>query len=641
MTIPKERRDNLLDNNSNKNKKSLSEYIRKSAIITFLMFITQWVYKRLENGFWGSIATSYDSENRASHNSAICTLARKMKWGERVSRPVKRWIAGKLERSLILAKISHFFDTLLYCSQKVHGVFLVSFGLYIEIVFLVKTALSGEGINNIEYSSVLIGVTLMIMSLPLIFSNQVLAHALRESRMMSYIIFDIMGANPESFSKDIRKKDHLYTPFIMGMVLGLMTIFIKPMYIVGLIIVLILAVAVLMIPEFGVFLLAVSAPFAPTMLLAVFTVYVVLCFMIKFVCGKRSLKFSLPDAMIAVFALMTLFGGLVSVDTAGSIKPALIYTIFIFGYFLCSNLIRTKKWLNKCLYGMLASLFVVSLYGVVQYVFGLGESTWHDSEMFSDISGRVVSTFENPNVLAEYLIMLIPLSLALMLVSETRNLKAAATVSFATSVACLVFTWSRGAWLGFLFGTIIFLLVYSKKIFAALISCFILVPFLPFVLPDSILNRFTSIGNLADSSTSYRVNIWGGVVKMLRDYWYTGIGTGEAAFSLVYPKYSLSGIEAAPHSHNLFFQIITEHSAVALIVFLIVILLYAQSVLTFVKYETRKTKFTAVALMCGISAVLVQGMTDYIWYNYRVYLIFWIVTGMTTAVRRCHRSTRT
>jgi O-antigen ligase len=261
--------------------------------------------------------------------------------------------------------------------------------------------------------------------------------------------------------------------------------------------------------------------------------------------------------------------------------------------------------------------------------------------MFSDISGRVVSTFENPNVLAEYLIMFIPLAFAMIIVSQKRELKAASLICFASAALCLVFTWSRGAWLGFIFGMLVFLLTYSKKILALLFGCVALIPALPFVLPESITNRFLSIGNLADSSTSYRVHIWTGVTSMLKEHWFTGIGTGEPAFSMVYPKFALSGIELAPHSHNLFLQIMVEHGLLALILFFAVILLYVQSVFTFKRFETRKTKLIVSAMMCGILAVLLQGLTDYIWYNYRVYLIFWLLIGLTVATRRCHRVTRT
>ena len=42
----------------------------------------------------------------------------------------------------------------------------------------------------------------------------------------------------------------------------------------------------------------------------------------------------------------------------------------------------------------------------------------------------------------------------------------------------------------------------------------------------------------------------------------------------------------------------------------------------------------AAAPLCGILAVLVQSFTDYTWYNYRVYLMFWLVAGLSVAYIR-------
>lgn len=72
-----------------------------------------------------------------------------------------------------------------------------------------------------------------------------------------------------------------------------------------------------------------------------------------------------------------------------------------------------------------------------------------------------------------------------------------------------------------------------------------------FVLPDTVISRFTSIGNLEDTSTSYRVSIWMGTIAMLKDYWLCGIGPGTGAFNLVYPAYSYNAANAQ-HAHNLF-----------------------------------------------------------------------------------------
>lgn len=45
-------------------------------------------------------------------------------------------------------------------------------------------------------------------------------------------------------------------------------------------------------------------------------------------------------------------------------------------------------------------------------------------------------------------------------------------------------------------------------------------------------------------------------------------------------------------------------------------------------------RVSAAAPLCGVLAVLAQGMTDYSWYNYRVYLMMWLVCGLASAYVR-------
>ena len=200
---------------------------------------------------------------------------------------------------------------------------------------------------------------------------------------------------------------------------------------------------------------------------------------------------------------------------------------------------------------------------------------------------------------------------------------------------CLIFTWSRGAWLGFLLGMMLFLLMYSKKTLVLGLLGVFGIPFLPFILPDSIINRFTSIGNLGDTSTSYRVHMWQGTFNMLEDHFLGGIGIGVNVFSKVYPRYALAAIEKAPHSHNLYLQILVETGIIGLFLFLVFLFAFVRHNFTFyAKPQPLKPRLFCAALFCGILAVLAQGMTDYIWYNYRVYLIFWLLIGLTVATAR-------
>lgn len=129
---------------------------------------------------------------------------------------------------------------------------------------------------------------------------------------------------------------------------------------------------------------------------------------------------------------------------------------------------------------------------------------------------------------------------------------------------------------------------------------------------------------------------------MLRDNFFSGIGVGEAAWYELYPDYSLSGIEAAPHSHNLFIQIALEQGIFGLVVFLVILFMLLRiSFKLFSKMarnddiaENTKinTRLMISGPICGLAAVLLQGLTDYSWYNYRVYLMFWLVLALIPAL---------
>lgn len=161
----------------------------------------------------------------------------------------------------------------------------------------------------------------------------------------------------------------------------------------------------------------------------------------------------------------------------------------------------------------------------------------------------------------------------------------------------------------------------------------IALPFLPMVLPESIINRIASVGDMKDSSTSYRVYIWYGSLAMVKDFWASGIGPGTQAFKSVYPFYSYSGI-VAPHSHNMFLQILVESGIVGIGVFLTTIVMFFKKLINGYQSTSGKgSKLGAmiVAIGAGVAGFCVQGMFDNCFYNYRVFLIFWIVLALGIA----------
>jgi O-antigen ligase len=203
--------------------------------------------------------------------------------------------------------------------------------------------------------------------------------------------------------------------------------------------------------------------------------------------------------------------------------------------------------------------------------------------------------------------------------------------SVALTLLCLVWTWSRGAWLGFIIGIILFSLIYSRRTLAILMAAGISLPLVGYLLPQDVAGRFASIGNMADSSTYYRVFTWRGVLRMLHEVWISGIGVGQTAFEQLYPVFAYAGTGSAPHSHNLTMQIISETGIFGFVIFAIVMFLFFQNGFEFIRNSAGKDRLTVAAGVAGIVSILVMGMFDYIWYNYRVFFLFWILIALTVS----------
>jgi O-antigen ligase len=197
----------------------------------------------------------------------------------------------------------------------------------------------------------------------------------------------------------------------------------------------------------------------------------------------------------------------------------------------------------------------------------------------------------------------------------------------------MVLTFARGGWIGLVVAAAIFLVMIDRRFILLGIIALVAMYFL---LPDVIMARLMSVGNLKDGSTSYRMYIWLGTLAMLRDFWFVGIGPGEAAFNRIYPRYGYNAI-AAPHSHNLFLQFACDAGVLAPILFICMMFSYVRSLATSIVRDKateagKALRYYRIAAIASLAGFIVQSMTDYSFYNYRVALIFWGVTGLGLAL---------
>lgn len=384
----------------------------------------------------------------------------------------------------------------------------------------------------------------------------------------------------------------------------------------------------------GVFLTVAFSPMLPTMALVGLSFLCGAVFCLHVVADKEFTFVKSPvNTFVLFFVLALIWGCINSFSVMSSVSQVAVHISFILFYFIVLNTIRTKEQWNALLKLFLLSAFLVAAYGVVQNFTGVSSTqSWVDEEMFQDIKVRVYSFFNNPNVLGEFLVMTIPLTIAILWGRSKENHKLLYSFILLSMIACMIFTWSRGAWLGVFFACALLLVIMDKRwVFLGVLALLILPLLLVVSGNTAILERLLSVGNTQDTSTAYRVSIWQASIHMIRDFWVSGIGIGSESFKTVYPVYALAGADFALHSHNLYLQIWVEMGIIGILTLFSMFFMFFRSVFSETVIKMRKTSNTAkavIALGTGVLGFLLQGLTDYVWYNYKILMIFWIVIAL-------------
>lgn len=428
-------------------------------------------------------------------------------------------------------------------------------------------------------------------------------------------------------TKCSKSRMRYYCAVFFGVLMGLVSVFVNPL--LGPLVVggILFVSAVMYKVELGVFLTAFLAPFIPTMVLVGLIGLCCVSLMVKGLTSKNfKWRFGIVGMFIVLMIFMYLVGAIFSFARGKSLMIWMVYTAMMAFFFVMINTVRTKKqFMDLCRVFAISGLFVC-VYGIYQYIFKPGGAeAWLDDEMFAGISMRIYSTLENPNVLGEYLVLVIPVCIGLMWTADKFISKLFYALVAVIMMGVLILTFSRGCWIALAFAAAIYVTFVCGKMWGLILLA---LPVLPFVIPETVLHRLTSIGDMGDSSTSYRVFIWMGTLLMMKDFWLFGIGMGEEAFNSVYPFYAYSAV-VAPHSHNLFLQVWVETGLGGIITFLAVLVgWFKQICFGHGKTSDKKIKTILVAISAGVCGFLVQGLFDNCFYNYRVTMVFWFVLGL-------------
>ncbi|MFO7611756.1 MAG: O-antigen ligase family protein [Clostridia bacterium] len=528
-------------------------------------------------------------------------------------------LAAVLRSSVILTSIHDFFYRIHLQQTRTLGLATAA----AAAAYLLLSAIFTE----ISVFTIAATTFLGVVSLLLFLSGNTLSGLICKS-MTFRIIF---GKTDPAFENCGRHEDethrHYVIPIMFGILAGTIPVLLPPFYAAAAIALILGVPLVIARPVTGLAALVLLLAFIPTTAAAGLIIVIWAGVLLNAMTGKLSLKGAfLKGRASLVFIFIVLSGGVISFAIADSLPIALIYMLFISVVFLFIILVRTRYLMKTFVFSAVLAALGTGIIGVYQYLSGNIEIGWIDSEMFEGMV-RIYSTFENPNVYGEYLILVIPLCLALFFGSFRKIYKIFWMGTGILLAAALLMTMSRGCWIGLAVGIILYFIIADRRFLWFLPIALVI---MPFVLPQSVLIRIMSVGNLEDSSSLYRLYIWLGTFSMLRDYWFTGVGLGPKAFSGIYSIYAYNGVPA-PHAHNLFLHVLSETGIAGMLGLIWVLLTgYKNSISTTLKKRGFDLHLGA-ALAASLTGFIVQGMFDNVFYNFRVYLMFWIIIAFAYA----------
>lgn len=311
---------------------------------------------------------------------------------------------------------------------------------------------------------------------------------------------------------------------------------------------------------------------------------------------------------------------------------------FLMIYFMVVETFRDERRLKTLLLVLLASAALMSADGLYQYFTGkdfLRGYSW----------ARMQASFISANGFGAWLIVMIPILIAVCFQKmkgfgwKLNILSALLAVSLGI---CLLLTYSRGAWVGFMVSaafSIFYLLFFGRSWrMLAYVSTAGAIILAAGLLQNPLKERLESLGIHFRSMPSFfwrlkssdphvsRGVIWKESINMIEDF--PVLGTGLNTYSLIARNYKMAQ-GGGTYPHNSYLQMAAETGLLGLCSFFWIVFAFFKTSWSYLK--TCKDPLV-LGLVSGILAFLVHAFFDNNLYSLQLVVLFWFMSGLTIAV---------
>lgn len=346
------------------------------------------------------------------------------------------------------------------------------------------------------------------------------------------------------------------------------------------------------------------------------------------------------DAAVIAFVVVNLIAWTLSIDRKQSLYgehlqyQGLLTLLLYVGFFYVARLAVGQMWeLSRLLWATAVAAMLVSGYALVQRA-GL-DPIWHGYLP----GGHVFSSIGQSNALAAYLVLTIPVALAVA-AAATGWLRRLVLLGTAAMLAAFVFAESRAAYIG-LAAAIVVLAVLcrrragwrSRRVMAAIVLVLVAVALAALARAPSVAREYRRVVSRSDSSVRFHLDAWRVSAEIAKDHPLAG--TGPDTFPEVFPRYShevlppkrADALDAfrVESPHNVYLAVATGSGIPALIAYVAIVVGFFGVVRAPLRAAAGERRLVLAALVAGASGHLVTDafMTAEITSSW----LFWLLLG--------------
>jgi putative inorganic carbon (HCO3(-)) transporter len=351
-----------------------------------------------------------------------------------------------------------------------------------------------------------------------------------------------------------------------------------------------------------------------------------LAYLIAALFARREITFlrtplNLPIALLLVIALISTLVASVNRYQSSLEFYKLLSCASLF--WLIANQPATP-WRRRLYLGaVVAGALITSWLGAREYVV--------ERVIGKNPSYRIFGTFFNPNELAGFLELVIPLALAAFLSCRSAAMFIITGFAALLPTAALLLTASRGGWLGLAGAMFVFALLagaaFRRTRLAVAAGVVVLGVIVLVALAVPPLRARLLSGGGEHSSNMFRYLTWRGAMTMAADHPWLGVGPD--AFEFIYPRYAVGGFTRMAHENYL--QVTAETGVPGGIAFVWMLgAFFWLAGKGFRRLRERESRLLCAACIAGVFAFCIHSLLDYGWYIGAIALTVFALFGLAT-----------